>query len=134
MRWALNDGSSQDQAYADSVLSLLASTAQARAVVPSLWWLESSNALLGAEREGLITQSESETFQGLVNELGLDTDTNEHLRVSELTIPLARELKLSIYDAAYLALAIERNLPLASLDRDLTRAATRAGVALLTQR
>lgn len=45
-------------------------------------------------------------------------------------IDLAREHRLSVYDAAYLELAIRRQLPLASLDRQLRAAAVASGVAL----
>lgn len=43
---------------------------------------------------------------------------------------LARRHRLSIFDAAYLELAMRRNLPLATRDRALARAATEAGVPL----
>jgi predicted nucleic acid-binding protein len=44
---------------------------------------------------------------------------------------LARTYHLSAYDAAYLELAIREGLPLATLDDDLRRAASDAGVALV---
>lgn len=43
---------------------------------------------------------------------------------------LARERKLTIYDAAYLELALREGLPLATLDRALEKAAVAEGVAL----
>ena len=46
------------------------------------------------------------------------------------TLALAAEYKLTAYDAAYLELALRRDLPLATLDSDLRRAAKKAGVAL----
>jgi predicted nucleic acid-binding protein len=45
-------------------------------------------------------------------------------------LPLAREHKLSAYDAAYLDLAIREGLPLATLDKGLKRAAVKAGVSI----
>ena len=48
---------------------------------------------------------------------------------SEL-MALARARKLTVYDAAYLDLAIREGLPLATLDRQLERAALAEGVAL----
>jgi predicted nucleic acid-binding protein len=44
---------------------------------------------------------------------------------------LAVAYGLSGYDAAYLELAIRKDLPLATLDDDLVKAAKAAGVALL---
>jgi predicted nucleic acid-binding protein len=43
---------------------------------------------------------------------------------------LARIYKLSSYDAAYLELAIREDLPLATLDRDLRKAAKKAEVEI----
>jgi len=43
-------------------------------------------------------------------------------------LALARRYGLSSYDASYLELALRRSLPLASLDKDLMKAAQRAGV------
>jgi len=39
--------------------------------------------------------------------------------------------RLILYDSAYLELARRRGLPLATLDKDLRKAATAEGVALL---
>ena len=43
---------------------------------------------------------------------------------------LARERNLTIYDAAYLELALREGLPLATLDRALEKVAVAEGVAL----
>jgi len=45
-------------------------------------------------------------------------------------LALARERRLTVYDAAYLELAIREGLPLATLDRALEKAAVAEGVAL----
>lgn len=44
---------------------------------------------------------------------------------------LAHKHTLTNYDAAYLALAMQLNLPLASNDADLRKAATAVGVAMV---
>ena len=46
------------------------------------------------------------------------------------TLNLARRYQLSAYDAAYLELALRTGLPLATLDADLAKAATSAGVPM----
>jgi predicted nucleic acid-binding protein len=51
------------------------------------------------------------------------------LGAPRLTLP--RGNNLSAYDASYLELAIRRNLPLATIDIKLKRAADVVGVALL---
>ncbi len=45
-------------------------------------------------------------------------------------LALARKRKLTVYDAAYLELAIREGLPLATLNRALEKAAVAEGVAL----
>jgi predicted nucleic acid-binding protein len=129
MRWALNDGALKDQHYADRILALLETRDGAQAVVPGLWWLEAASVLVSAERKGFITGEESEVFLGSIVELGIETDATDPPTVRELIIPIANEYRLSVYDATYLGLCLSRNLPLASLDRELNWAATRSGVS-----
>ena len=52
-------------------------------------------------------------------------------RFDELANLLAREHELSTYDACYLELAERMGLPLATLDSDLRKAASSAGVQLV---
>lgn len=63
--------------------------------------------------------------------ISVDNETDH--RAFADTIYIARANKLTAYDAAYLELALRRALPLATLDRDLARAARRNGVPLLLQ-
>jgi predicted nucleic acid-binding protein len=46
-----------------------------------------------------------------------------------MLVTLARDHRLSAYDAAYLELALRERLPIATTDRALREAATTAGVA-----
>ena len=46
-------------------------------------------------------------------------------------LALARQHRLTVYDAAYLELALRRNLPLATLDEQLLRACKAAGGAIV---
>ena len=48
---------------------------------------------------------------------------------SNTTLQLAREHRLSVYDAVYLELAIRRRLPLLTFDAELAEAAKRMNVA-----
>lgn len=47
------------------------------------------------------------------------------------TLLLAHAERLTLYDAAYLELAIRRDVELATLDRELRRAARKMGVAVV---
>ena len=59
----------------------------------------------------------------------LDPETDQHAWGS--TARLAARQGLTLYDAAYLELARRRDLPLASLDRELRAAALAEGVQIL---
>lgn len=48
-----------------------------------------------------------------------------------MVLTLAERHKLTAYDAAYLALALETRMPLATLDKQLIAAATQENVPLL---
>jgi predicted nucleic acid-binding protein len=95
---------------------------------PSLWWFEVRNLLIIAERRGRITRPE--TGQALARlallKIAIDMESD-----SDVIMHLARQHRLSAYDAAYLELAIRRILPLASLDKSLAAAATAEGVPLI---
>jgi predicted nucleic acid-binding protein len=101
------------------------------AVVPTHWQLEVLNALLVAERRGRIGRSEATAHVRTIEDLGVDVDEETVRRASHDTLALARAERLSLYDAAYLELALRRGLPLATLDKALARAAKRSGVAVV---
>lgn len=99
--------------------------------VPAHWALEVCNALLAAARHGRITMLE---LRELVPDLRLLPETIDHQTDAAAwfaTLNLAEKHRLTIYDAAYLELALRRNLPLATLDDGLLEAALALGVALV---
>lgn len=102
------------------------------AVVPSLWHLEVANEFVVAERRGVLSPSATE--QALQN---LDLLLSQSIKNSPESLParrvisIAREYRLTAYDAAYLETAQREALPLATLDRALSQAASKAGVQLL---
>ena len=67
----------------------------------------------------------------LLSELAiLAEDSPPPLSIDRL-LSLCRTHDLTSYDATYLELAIRRNLPLATLDSDLRKAAISLGIAVL---
>jgi predicted nucleic acid-binding protein len=114
-------------------LKALASSRTASSVyVPIHFWLEISNGLLMAERRNRAPWSEiSETFKFAFS-LPYTTDEETAKRCQSESLSLARQFKLTIYDAAYLELALRRRLTLATVDKALSRAANAVGVDLLT--
>ena len=113
-------------AYADAVLEALS---DGGAVVPGLWGYEVSNALLEGERRERILPADSERFLALLKALPIEVEETQSGGLTGL-LQLAREQRLSAYDAAYLVVAVRRGLPLATQDRALQEAAYRSGVAV----
>jgi predicted nucleic acid-binding protein len=104
----------------------LAGVAREGALVPVLWDFEVINGLRSAERRGRLTAAAlTNAIHGLQ---GLRVE-RDHRPIDALRLAsLAAEFDISAYDAAYLALALDANLPLASLDVRLNSAAKAAGV------
>ena len=101
-----------------------------QAVVPSLLALEIANVVVKVESRGIVTEADAQRFIALLGRLNIVTDQATAAHALGDTLNLARRFKLSAYDAAYLELALRTGLPLATLDADLTKAASTAGVAI----
>ena len=90
------------------------------AFAPSLLWFELRNLLLANERRQRITPAQTAAALNLVKELPLRLDGQAD---SDTTLQLARAYRLTIYDAAYLELAVRRHLALVTFDAALAAAA-----------
>jgi predicted nucleic acid-binding protein len=101
------------------------------ALTPAIWPLEVANALRTAERRGRLGPGELATAAGLLLGLPIRVEAIGAAEALGGIADLARSLDLSVYDAAYLHLAITRGLPLATADERLRRACTEAGVELV---
>jgi len=101
------------------------------AAVPMLWHLEIANVLALAERGRRITSAESAELIALLETLEIVVDGETPSRAFTRILDLAREERLTAYDAAYLELAMRLGVPLASKDCDLCDAAERLGVSVL---
>lgn len=121
--WAFED---ETDAYAEAVADSLANVP---ATVPAVWPLEVANALLMGERRKRTTEAKVAQFLALLQTLPISVDDETALRAWQDTLHLARLHDLTVYDAAYLELAVRLGLPLASLDDKLKAAAVSAGVA-----
>jgi predicted nucleic acid-binding protein len=99
--------------------------------VPALWVWETGNVLVQAERRGRISPAAIRTFLGLLESLPISIDQPTTTSAWHDTLALARNHRLTSYDAAYLELAMRRSLPLASRDLALQAAAQSEGVLLL---
>lgn len=77
-----------------------------------------------------MTAADAQRFIAILERLNIVTDPTTAAHALGDTLNIARRYKLSAYDAAYLELSLRSGLPLATLDTDLTKAATTAGVAI----
>ncbi len=99
--------------------------------VPAHWPLEVANGLLMAERRKRVTHADAAEALHVVLSLPIDIDPETSLHVAGETSGLARQYGLTIYDAAYLELAMRLGATLATSDAALAKAAKKAGVAVL---
>jgi predicted nucleic acid-binding protein len=104
-----------------------------RAVVAMHWSLEVTNTLRTAERRKRCSPAESAHFLGILDALPIERDEETTTKAATATLALARGHNLTLYDVAYLELAMRRNLPLVSLDKDLRAAAVKNGVRCLPE-
>jgi predicted nucleic acid-binding protein len=128
LAWLLED---ELAATNPAALSVLHATETELIMVPSIWALEVANALRLSERRGRATRAETTQFVNGLSVLTISVDDTAPERAFAEILTLARDLELTVYDAAYLELAIRERLPLATLDRALQNAAREAGVELL---
>lgn len=117
--------------YASRVRQLL--LAGSKAIVPALWELEIANGFITAELRTLLTPSDTDQILRL-----FESVLARSIEVSRGSISIrraenaARSAGLTAYDAAYLDLARNQQLPLATLDQSLAKAALKSGVTLLS--
>ncbi|QYU67487.1 type II toxin-antitoxin system VapC family toxin [Leptolyngbya sp. 15MV] len=117
--WLFDD---EDDPRAAATLDRLAI---APGIVPQLWHFEMRNILLVARRRQRISaQGLAERIASLAD-LPLRTDTDPDLASA---LDLAGRHGLSFYDGLYLELAARLQIPLATLDAALIRAARAEGL------
>jgi predicted nucleic acid-binding protein len=121
--WAFQD---EDHRDADVALEHIRSE---EAVVPCLWWFEVRNILVVNERRKRLTESDTASFLVHLARLRIRIDRAPD---EASVLRLARNHRLSVYDAPYLELAQRERLPLSTLDTELKRAANREGVSLVS--
>ncbi len=97
-----------------------------RAWAPALWELELTNVLRTSCLRQRMTAQSAQAVLVHLGSLPIAVD-REPVPPREL-LALALRFGLSSYDAAYLELALRRQLPIATQDADLRMAAVAAGV------
>jgi len=122
LAWVLEDES--------PAIRSLESLIHERVTVPSHWILEIVNGLRMATRRHRLKPGDGALVLAQLAILPIKSDSETHLRGWKEIPALADKYGLTAYDAAYLELALRLDVPLATLDQDLARAARAAGVSL----
>lgn len=123
LNWVMPD---EDRATTEALMDSVSLTG---AVVPPLFRIEVGNSLLLGVRRKRISAEYISKALDLIEQLPLRVDANGADYVWRTTIEIAAAYGLTLYDAIYLELAIRLDLPLATLDAKLARAAEIAGVS-----
>lgn len=100
------------------------------AMAPAHWSLEVGNGLRFGERRGRIDRAKLAASEAFLSDLQVDivpVDVPATVRA----IQLARRHDLTVYDAAYLDLAMTRGLGLATIDRELRSACRKERVLVI---
>ena len=122
--WILDD---ESDPFADEVYAIVQAN---DGLVPQHWHFEVRNALLMAERRGRIDEGTVNVRLNRLSNLPIETDQTPDL---DATFALARRHLLTFYDALYLELALRHQIPLATLDSALDRAAASEDLPPLPQ-
>jgi len=107
------------------------SLAEDGAIVPTLWRLEVANSLTMAVRRGRIDAEFRRAALADLAVLDIVADAYTDAHAWDATLALADRHGLTIYDAAYVELALRRGLALATLDGDMRAAGAKVGLRIL---
>ena len=113
------------------LMALLDRVGEEGAEAPAHWPLEVTNTLIMAGRRKRVGAEERDEYIALLRDLPVTLDDATATQAWGATALLAERYGLTLYDAAYLELALRRDLPLATLDAALQTAALQAGVGVL---
>lgn len=125
MAWCFEDESTD---YSEHILDIATQTTM---IVPAIWPLEIANVLTIAERKKRILPSKATAFKESLDMFLIEIDGGLLQKPIGTILELTRETGLTAYDACYLELAIRKNLPLATLDKELKKAAHKMKVILV---
>jgi predicted nucleic acid-binding protein len=124
MAWCFTEEATE---FTTALLSRLSNLTDS-AVVPALWLYEVANVVELAVRRGRIPKETAQAFLDSLADLPIEVENPGRTQVLVTVRAVAGQYQLTAYDAAYLELVIRRQLPIASLDKALSRAAMAAGL------
>jgi predicted nucleic acid-binding protein len=127
MAWGFTDEATE---FTETLLRRLSNLTDI-AIVPALWLYEVVNVTELAVRKGRITAEKADAFLESLADLPIEIENPALPQMFVSVRALVGQYKLTAYDASYLELAIRHNLPIASSDKALVKAAQAAGVNLV---
>lgn len=102
------------------------------ALAPCIWSVEVANSIWSAEWRGSLSRSQAAGILNLLLPLPVMVGHQVPVRVFDAVRELASQYDSTVYDPSYLDTAIREQLPLATIDRALLRAAREAGVKVVS--
>ena len=111
--------------YTNGVLRAISSSVEGTA--PRLWAYEVRNSILMGMRRGRILEADAQEFLRSLKDLTIRL--SDPVSYDDV-FKLADRYSLTVYDAAYLDVAIRERSQLASLDAAMCKAAANAGIPL----
>jgi predicted nucleic acid-binding protein len=127
LAWCFED---EATAWTDSLLNRL--YAGQVLIVPAHWPSEVANGLLFAFRRQRIPAGRAELFWDQLAKLPIEAEPALSPVLAKQVLSIANRFVLTAYDAAYVELALRRQLPLATLDSRMIAAATNTDIQLIT--
>jgi predicted nucleic acid-binding protein len=126
LRWVVP---TLDTTYSRNIMTAMV---RENAAVPGCWLVTLTDGVKDAERRRLLTPSVATSKLATLRKYPILFDDETDIRLWSDILPLARTYNLSVFDAAYLELALRLNLPRATTDATLTRVGTSVGAPLFT--
>jgi predicted nucleic acid-binding protein len=129
--WCFPGEPTEDTRYSREILALLQTS---DAIVPEIWAFEVANSIfVSFNKRRRITEQQIVEYLERLKQLPIRVEAYGIWFNVDLEAP-ARKWNLSPYDAAYLALALLKHIPLATTDGDLKKAAAAEGVGVVRTR
>ena len=100
-------------------------------LAPSHWTIEISNALRSRRKAGRLSISDFHAILERLDLLSVDVQPAPELDEIGPLAEFALTHALTTYDAAYVQLALQRSVPLATLDREMRNSAAKLNIPLL---
>ena len=98
--------------------------------VPSIWYYEVYNVILTCIKRKRLNEDQVSSITKLVRKLPIKIDNSFNLTANNI-LNIAKNNNLSIYDAAYIELALRIKCPIATLDKKVLHVANALNIKII---